>query len=71
MNSRVAEIVARIAPDGDWRKKWEDICEALDEEKVPVPTLWPSRHEWKLWSNCTERPLAVKTIGYRLKSARA
>jgi hypothetical protein len=35
--SRVAEVVARVAPDGDWRSRLDDVCEALDKEKIPCP----------------------------------
>src|ERR1700683_796590 len=34
---RAAAMVQRVAPDGDWRPKLDEICEALDEEKIPFP----------------------------------
>jgi hypothetical protein len=33
----VAGIVARVAPDGDWHSRVDDVCDALDDERVPVP----------------------------------
>ena len=40
---RVAEIVARLAPDGDWRSKLDDVCEALHDEGIPFPKTWRSK----------------------------
>ena len=69
MASRVVEIVARIAPDGNWRAKLEDVCEALDEENIPVPRTWRER-EYRSWAACLERPIAIKAIEYRLETAK-
>ena len=67
MNRKTAETVKEIVPEGgDWRLKWEDVCEALDKNKVPVPSRWRKKREWQLWADCTERHLAVKAIEYRL-----
>jgi hypothetical protein len=38
--ARVAEIVACVAPDGDWRSKFNDICEALHDQNIPFPKRW-------------------------------
>jgi hypothetical protein len=67
--SRVAEIVARVAPDGDWRSKWGEICEALDDEKILFPQKWLRARQCKCWSDCIERPIVIKAIEYRLKTA--
>jgi hypothetical protein len=68
--SGVAEIVARIAPDGDWRSKLDDICEALDDEKIPVPTTWRKNRQYECWSDCLERSICIKAIEYRLEMAK-
>lgn len=65
---RVAEIVARIASDGNWRRKWEEVCEVLDAAEIPVPTTWRKRTPpYTCWADCVEKTLAVKAIEYRLK----
>lgn len=66
---QVAKIVASVAPDGDWRSKWEEICEALDKEEIAYPRVWWTRRKWKRWADCGERSLAVKAIGDRLRLA--
>lgn len=65
--SRVAAVVARVAPDGDWRSKLDDVCEALDEEQIRYPKTW-SKRAYRSWTDCcvAERSLAVKAIEYRL-----
>jgi len=69
--ARVAEIVARAAPDGDWRSKVDDICEALDKAQVPFPPRWRKRdRSCDGWAAYDERANAVKAIEYRLKVAR-
>lgn len=37
MAARMAEIVARVAPDGRWRSQLDDVCEVLDREGIPCP----------------------------------
>ncbi len=69
--SRVAEIVARVAPDGDWRPKLDDICEALDEAQIPSPPRWRKRdRSCDGWAAYDERANAVKAIEYRLEIAK-
>jgi hypothetical protein len=68
--SRVAAVVARVAPDGDWRSKWEEVCEALDEEEISCPKTWHKKQPpCRSWSDCLERPLVIKAIDYRLERA--
>ena len=66
---RVFEIVARVAPDGDWRSNLCEICEALDEGHVPVPSTWRRNRDCRSWSVCLERDVVVKAIEYRLRLA--
>ena len=66
---RVSEIVARVAPDGDWRSNLDEICEALDEGHVPVPSTWRRNRDCRSWSLCLERDVVVKAIEYRLRLA--
>jgi hypothetical protein len=69
--SLVAEIVLRVAPDGDWRPKLDDICEALDEAQIPFPPRWRKRdRSCDGWAAYAERANAVKAIEYRLEQAK-
>ncbi len=69
--SRVAEIVARVAPDGEWRPKLDDICEALDEAQIAFPPRWRKRcRSCDGWAAYDERANAVKAIEYRLEIAK-
>ena len=68
--ARVAEVVARTAPDGDWRPKLDEICEALDQAGIPCPSRWPYRYQAKCWSDYPEKSTAVKGIEGRLQLAK-
>jgi hypothetical protein len=68
--SRVAEIVARVAPDGDWRSKFDDVCEALDDAEIPCPKRWRKDRTCRAWCDQPERAICVKAIEYRLKLAK-
>jgi hypothetical protein len=68
--ARVAEIVARVAPDGEWRGKLDDVCEALDEEGIPFPAKWRKDRQCRCWADCLEKAIAIKVIEYRLKTAK-
>ena len=65
--SRVAEIVERVAPDGDWRSKLDEVCDALDEAKIPVPKRWRTKSPpWRMWCDgILERPVVIKAIQRR------
>jgi hypothetical protein len=80
---RVAEIVARVAPDGDWRLKLNDVgyaldhgvctapdpevCDVSDHEKIPVPRRWSKNQN--TWLSPPDRATMVKAIEYRLEIA--
>jgi hypothetical protein len=67
---RVAEIVVRVAPDGEWRSKLDEACQALDEAQIPCPKKWRVKDRTCLqWSDCIDRPILVKAIEYRLNLA--
>jgi hypothetical protein len=67
---RLAEIVARVAPDGEWRGKLDDVCEALDEAKIPFPAKWRRDRQWRCWADYLEKPIVIKAIEYRLEMAK-
>ena len=67
--SRVAEIVAKIAPDGKWKDHLDDLCEALDDAQVIVPRAW-KENGLRSWLDCEDRERVVKTIMYQLKVAK-
>jgi hypothetical protein len=70
--SRVAEIVAQFAPDGEWRSKLDEICDALDQSNIRCPKTWRRRDgKYTCWSDCLERHLIIKAIDARLKLAKA
>jgi hypothetical protein len=71
--TRMAEVVARIAPDGDWKKRLDEVCTALDTEEMPYPKTWPRRdvplNNWE--DGATLEPiLAKKAIEYWLDVAK-
>lgn len=67
---RVAEVVARVAPDGDWRSKLDDVCEALHDEGIPFPKSSGGKdRNCRSWMDFPERALAIKVIEYRLDIA--
>ena len=68
--ARVAEIVTHVAPDGNWRGKLDEVCEALDEATIPFPPKWRRDRQCRCWADCLERPIAIKAIEYRLKIAK-
>lgn len=80
--SQVEGIIASAAPNGDWRLRVDAICEALDKETL-CPEKWRKRDKerkdkehkpWQIyrWSDGLRdlgRPVVVKAIEYRLKTA--
>ena len=82
--SRVAEIVARVASNCEWRSKLNElgealahgvcsasdpeICDVSDHEKVPLPRGWKLKGH--NWLNPPDRATMVKAIEYRLEIAR-
>jgi hypothetical protein len=71
---KVESTAARVAPNGDWRAKWDEVCEALDNEGIATPKRWRAEDreqgKWLRWADCTEKPFAVKAIEYQLESAK-
>jgi hypothetical protein len=67
---KVDAIIARLAPDGNWRENLEDICEALDEADVRRPKPWKDKG-YRRWSSCLagEPELVIKAIGHHLANA--
>ena len=68
--SQLAEIVARVAPDGEWRGKLDEICEALDAATIPFPAKWRRDRQCRCWADCLEKPIIAKAIEYRLQTAK-
>jgi hypothetical protein len=69
----VAEIVARIAPNGDIHANLYNICEALDQAGIPSPKKWRRRNSpLKNWQDgASDVPtLAKQAINDRLKVAK-
>ena len=71
--ARVAEIVATVVKNGDWKDKLEEVCSALDKAELPYPKTWP-RRDLKLtsWADGAtfEPALAKKAIEHLLKLAK-
>lgn len=66
---RVAEIVSGLA-SSKWQSKLGDICESLDEQKVPPPRIWRKKGVLS-WSDAADDhpDLAKKAIQHHLKNA--
>lgn len=72
----VLSIVLQIAGSGRWQDKLDEICEALDNRRIPFPKTWGKRTPpITSWVDATattdDRELAKKAIRDRLKIARA
>jgi hypothetical protein len=70
---RVLEIVTQTAGSEPWKSKLDDICDALDDKKIPCPKTWSKRDPpIRSWTDAatTDRELAKKALEYRLKIAR-
>jgi len=68
--TRVAALVAKVAPEAPWGSKLDEICAELDDEAVPRPKTW-NRKGYKDWCDCLvgERQLVVKAISHHLNLA--
>jgi DNA segregation ATPase FtsK/SpoIIIE-like protein len=72
-HTKVAALVRRY--DDDWvlDENLIEICEALDQQRVPIPKTWPSRKDGKshTWSRAVQNypALVVKAIKDRCKAA--
>lgn len=68
---RLRNIVQRIAASGSLNKKLKEVCEALDEDKIPCPRPWKDK-DIPTWADAeaSDRDLAIKAIKHRLKIAR-
>ena len=66
--NQVAELVRNIAGDEPWPPKLDDICEALDDQKIPRPKTWKTRG-YSSWcaAGVAERSLVVKAITHHLE----
>lgn len=68
---RVAEVVARLAPDGDWCSKVDDICDEFDEKGIPSPRKWKTETpSCRNWVGQLDRQKVIKVIKYRLATAK-
>lgn len=69
----VAAIVHELAAGSNWKRKLDEICEALDESGIPCPKTWGAREpRLRNWSHACalESELAKKAVAYRLKIAK-
>jgi hypothetical protein len=75
-SARFSAAVKRVAPDGNWRRMWQEVLEDMDgipldeegekPEPYPICTSWKNNYHWTRWSQCDNRRLAVKYIGRQL-----
>jgi hypothetical protein len=74
--ARVAEIVARSAPDGDWRLKLDEVLMALDDENILPPKTWQLRYDFRNWyaaaadGTARGRHLVIEAIKHHLENAK-
>jgi hypothetical protein len=68
---RVAEIIAGIGVEWTGDQNLGDVCEQLDDARVPVPKSWRRRLDAKSWLQAfdSDPALVRKTIKDRLKAA--
>jgi hypothetical protein len=67
---QVAEILARVA-SSNWPDNLVDICEALDEQEVPMPRPWHMKGLRSWWDAAANHPdRAKKAIQHHLKNSR-
>jgi hypothetical protein len=66
---KVAEVVEKVAPGGNWRAHLDDICWELDECPIPCPKTWKPKGLLDWTDGMQKRALVDKAIMYRLKQA--
>lgn len=68
---KVREIVKQVANGEPWKNKIDDVCEALDGEKIPRPKTWAKKgmRDW-CGASATGCELVKKAISHHLKVAR-
>jgi hypothetical protein len=71
----VAALIRRYEDDWILDDNLVEICEALDQQHVPIPKTWPSRTDGKshTWSRAFQNypTLVIKAIKDRCKAAEA
>ena len=65
---KIQSIVLKTAGQDLWKTRLEDICEALDDEQVPISAKW-RREGVRSWTTA-EPTLAKKKIEYALDMAK-
>jgi hypothetical protein len=72
---KVAALIRRYEDDWILDENLTEICEALDQQRVPIPKTWPSRTDGKshTWSRALQNypTLVIKAIRDRCKAAEA
>lgn len=74
---RVAQIVAGVAPNGEWRSRLDDVCMELDDQQIPRPKTWKARHGFGSWYAAVAsdeasrgRHIAIEAIKHQLNLAK-
>ena len=72
-HQKVATLIRRYEDDWILDEILQEICEALDEQHVPIPKKWPTRSDGKshTWSRAFQNypTLVIKAIKDRCKAA--
>jgi len=65
--AQVAEVVRGVVGDQLWLPRLDEICEALDDRKIPRPKTWKGRG-YTNWCSAavSERSLVIKAITHHL-----
>jgi hypothetical protein len=70
-SSKVAKVVHHVAPDGNWKSKLDEVCEALDLAEITPSMNWYKKDKTCiLWVDYPDKHKCVEAIAYRLKKAR-
>lgn len=68
---KVADVMERVAPDGNWRELLDILCDELDEAKVRRPKPWKQKGYLTWYACCAgERTLVIKAIEHHQELAR-